>query len=530
MLVFYVSLLTYCLYVLIKYRNGLYMLQQNSYNVSNRYIKWIGKSIKKVFVSFDFLYVLVIPFYFILDINFFCLINMIFFLVLFYLEGSKIKKMQVKKPFVVTSRIKRLILTIFVIFLFLSLVICFNYNQNDILFYYLIYLCLSYMSYFVVFIANIINKPIEKCVYYYYKNMALKKLNDKSNLIKIGITGSYGKTSSKNILNEILNAKYNSFATPKSFNTPYGLMNAINNYLDKFDNVFIAEMGACKLGDIKELCDFIKPSYGIVTKIGEAHLETFKTLENITMEKMKLIESLPKDGIGILNADDERQVSYHIKNNCKIIWIGIDNKDKADVFAKNIKIDNLKMCFDVEFKNEESYHFETSILGRANIYNILSAIALGKALGVAICDMQRVVKYLKPTEHRLSIKKLGDITIIDDAFNSNPDGSKMALEVLDLMNGVKIIVTPGMIELGSKQYELNYLFGKYISEVCDYVILVGKAQTKPIYVGLIDNNYLRNKIYVINDVKESFEIINKIDGKNKFVLLENDLPDIFNEK
>lgn len=531
MLGFYVSLLTYFLYVLIRYRNGLYMLQQNSYNVSNRYIKWIGKNVKKVFVSWDFLYVLVIPFYFILDINFFYLINIMFFLFLFYLEGSKIKRMQVKKPFVVTSRIKRLVLTIFVIYLFLSLVIWFNYNQNDIVFYYLIYLFLSYMSYFVVFIANIINKPIEKCVYYYYyKNMALKKLNDKTNLIKIGITGSYGKTSSKNILNEILNAKYNSFATPKSFNTPYGLMNAINNYLDKFDNVFIAEMGACKIGDIKELCDFIKPSYGIVTKIGEAHLETFKSLENTTMEKMKLIESLPCDGIGILNADDERQVSYLIKNNCKIIWIGIDNIDKADVFARNIKIDNLKMSFDVEFKNKESYHFETSILGRANIYNILSAIALGRALGVAICDMQRVVKYLKPTEHRLSIKKLGNITIIDDAFNSNPDGSKMALEVLDLMKGVKVIVTPGMIELGSKQYELNYLFGKFISEVCDYVILVGKEQTKPIYEGLIDNNYLKDKIYVINDVKESFEIINKIDGKNKYVLLENDLPDIFNEK
>lgn len=530
MLGFYVSLLTYFLYVLIRYRNGLYMLQQNSYNVSNRYIKWIGKNVKKVFVSWDFLYVLVIPFYFILDINFFYLINIMFFLFLFYLEGSKIKRMQVKKPFVVTSRIKRLVLTIFVIYLFLSLVIWFNYNQNDIVFYYLIYLFLSYMSYFVVFIANIINKPIEKCVYYYYKNMALKKLNDKTNLIKIGITGSYGKTSSKNILNEILNAKYNSFATPKSFNTPYGLMNAINNYLDKFDNVFIAEMGACKIGDIKELCDFIKPSYGIVTKIGEAHLETFKSLENTTMEKMKLIESLPCDGIGILNADDERQVSYLIKNNCKIIWIGIDNIDKADVFARNIKIDNLKMSFDVEFKNKESYHFETSILGRANIYNILSAIALGRALGVTICDMQRVVKYLKPTEHRLSIKKLGNITIIDDAFNSNPDGSKMALEVLDLMKGVKVIVTPGMIELGSKQYELNYLFGKFISEVCDYVILVGKEQTKPIYEGLIDKNYLKDKIYVINDVKESFEIINKIDGKNKYVLLENDLPDIFNEK
>ena len=385
------------------------------------------------------------------------------------------------------------------------------------------------MSYFVVFIANIINKPIEKCVYYYYKNMALKKLNDKTNLIKIGITGSYGKTSSKNILNEILNAKYNSFATPKSFNTPYGLMNAINNYLDKFDNVFIAEMGACKIGDIKELCDFIKPSYGIVTKIGEAHLETFKSLENTTMEKMKLIESLPCDGIGILNADDERQVSYLIKNNCKIIWIGIDNIDKADVFARNIKIDNLKMSFDVEFKNKESYHFETSILGRANIYNILSAIALGRALGVTICDMQRVVKYLKPTEHRLSIKKLGNITIIDDAFNSNPVGSKMALDVLKEFKGRKIVITPGMVELGEKEEYYNNEFGKHMAKCTDIAILVGVKRSKPIEKGLLDAGFDSMNIYVVPDLDAATKKLAEITNVGDVVLFENDLPDNYNE-
>lgn len=530
MLSFYISLFSYILYVGTKYRNSLYMLQQNSYNTSNRYIKWITKNLKKVFISYDYLYFLLIPFYFIIDIKYFYLTITIFYLVLFHLERKKVKNIHVKKPFVVTSRIKRLIFTISVIYLLFGIIIALNFNLQSILIYYFVFVLLSYLSYFVVLIANIINKPIEKYVYYYYKNMALKRLNSKTDLIKIGITGSYGKTTSKNILNEILNTKYNSFATPKSFNTPYGLMNAINNNLDKFDNVFIAEMGACKIGDIQELCDFIKPQYGIVTKIGEAHLETFKNLENTTLEKMKLIESLPKNGIGVLNADDERQVNYHIKNKCHIIWIGINNTKKAEIFAKNIKIDKLKMSFDIEFKNKETYHFETPILGRANIYNILSAIALGNALGISITDMQKVVKYLKPTEHRLSIKKVNDITIIDDAFNSNPEGSKMALEVLSLMPGTKIIATPGMIELGSKQYELNYQFGKYISEVCDYVILVGEKQTIPIYEGLIKNNYQKNKIYVINDVKESFKIINQIEEKNKYVLLENDLPDIFNEK
>ena len=128
------------------------------------------------------------------------------------------------------------------------------------------------------------------------------------------------------------------------------------------------------------------------------------------------------------------------------------------------------------------------------------------------------------------MKKYNDkVTIIDDAFNSNPEGSKMALEVLDLMDGYKVIVTPGMIELGERQNDLNKEFGRYISDVADMVILVGEKQTKPILEGLIDKHYDRDKIFVINDVKDAFKLVCNIDNKNVYVLLENDLPDIFNE-
>ena len=148
---------------------------------------------------------------------------------------------------------------------------------------------------------------------------------------------------------------------------------------------------------------------------------------------------------------------------------------------------------------------------------------------MSIDELKRGVVQVKTIEHRLELKPYGTNYIIDDAYNSNPVGSKMALDVLGLMDGIKIVVTPGMIELGDKQYEANYNFGTYISEVADYVILVGKNQTKPIYDGLTKSKYKKDNIYVINDVKEAFPIMNKLSVKKTYILLENDLPDLFNE-
>lgn len=525
MTLFLISLIPYLIFTIFKTKKSLHMLQQNFYDDDNRYFKWILTNISKIAYESDILFVLITCTLFFeigVTIGAFIILYGIIFI------SYRKKKVVAKKPLVVTPRIKRLSFTMFLIYFIMIIPFIVNFSYDNLVYCYLLLGLVTYLNYFVVMTVNVINKPVEKCVYLHYKHQALKKLKS-MNIPVVGITGSYGKTSSKNIINDILNVKLNSFATPKSFNTPYGLINSVNNYLDKFNDIFIAEMGAFRIGEIKQNCKIVKPKYGIITSIGEAHLESFGSRENIMKGKFELIESLPSDGLAILNGDDEYQLKYKIKNNCNVKWIGIDNKD-VDLYATNIKLSGKGTTFDCIFKGDKKkYTFTTKLLGQHNVYNILSGILLGKELGLSIEELQRGVSSVKPIEHRLELKKYGNINIIDDAYNSNPVGSKMALEVLGLMEGLKIIVTPGMIELGPKQYELNHKFGEYISGICDYVILIGEKQTKPIYDGLIDNDYDKKKIFVLNDVRDAFPLMNRLATKDTYVLLENDLPDLFNE-
>jgi UDP-N-acetylmuramoyl-tripeptide--D-alanyl-D-alanine ligase len=528
MIYFILSIIPLLLYLIYRTKKALHMLQQNWYNDSFRYLKWIFNNYQKVFMELD-MYFLVFILGLFINNYLLMIIYPLFYILIFYFYFNKIKNEQSKKPLVITSRIKRLIFTTSIIYLVPILLIIINFDINNVAIYYLVLSMLVYVNYLFVLLANYLNIPAEKYVYFYYKTKALNKLKSMGNLGIIGITGSYGKTSSKNILNEILNVKFNSYATPKSFNTPYGLIITINNHLDKFNDFLVAEMGAFYRGEIKGMCDLVHPKYGILTKIGTAHLDTFGSQENIQLGKFELIESLPKDGIGILNGDDPLQVNYDLKHKCELVWIGITNK-KADVVAIDIKLSEKGTSFNVKFKGDKKeYPFETKLLGKANVYNILASIALGYKLGMSISQLQLGVKKVKATEHRLELKQYGKITIIDDAYNSNPDGAEMALEVLWMMPGKKIIVTPGMIELGTKQYELNMILGKQIAKVADEVILVGKEQTKPIFDGLMISEYDAKCIHIINDVKEAFPLIQKIQGKETYVLLENDLPDLFNE-
>ncbi|MBE6138927.1 MAG: UDP-N-acetylmuramoyl-tripeptide--D-alanyl-D-alanine ligase [Firmicutes bacterium] len=525
MTLFLISLIPYLIFTIFKTKKSFHMLQQNYYDDDNRYFKWILTNISRIAYENDILFVLITCTLFFeigVTIGSFIILYGIIFI------NYRKKKVIAKKPLVVTARIKRLSFTMFLMYFIMIIPFIVNFSYDNLVYCYLLLGLVTYLNYFVVMTANVINKPVEKCVYLHYRHQALKKLKS-MNIPVVGITGSYGKTSSKNIINDILNVKLNSFATPKSFNTPYGLINSVNNYLDKFNDIFIAEMGAFKIGEIKQNCKIVKPKYGIITSIGEAHLESFGSRENIMKGKFELIESLPSDGLAILNGDDEYQLKYKIKNNCNVKWIGIDNKD-VDLYATNIKLSGRGTTFDCVFKGDKNkYTFNTKLLGKHNVYNILSGILLGKELGLSIEELKRGVSSVKTIEHRLELKKYGNINIIDDAYNSNPVGSKMAVEVLGLMEGLKIIVTPGMIELGPKQYELNHKFGEYISQVCDYVILIGEKQTKPIYDGLIDNKFDKKKIFVLNDVRDAFPLMNRLATKNTYVLLENDLPDLFNE-
>ena len=521
-----------------KSKRSLHMLQQNLYNENNRYIKWVIKNIKD-FLSIDIILILIgiINLLLLDEVN--ILVHILLIVVMALILGviglnyrRTIKNDQNKKKLVVTARIKRLIFTTTLLYLIPLVVLGFALDNNNCILLTLIILSImTYLNEFVVFIAMIINVPIEKSVYLYYKTKAQRKIKNMSNLKIIGITGSYGKTSSKNILSDILNIKYNALPTPRNLNTFNGLIMTVNNHMDKFTDIFIAEMGAYVRGEIGRLCKLVKPKYGILTKIGTAHLESFGSQENIQRGKFELIESLPSDGFGVLNGDDPLQVSYKLKNKVKIIWIGIENKD-VDVYATNIKCSNKGTNFDVVFKGDDTkYHFETKLLGKHNVYNILASIACGREFDIKTEDLIKAVSGVRPVEHRLELKKISNFYMIDDAYNSNPVGAKSALDVLDMMPGKKIVVTPGMIELGKEEDKYNEIFGEQIAEVADYVILIGEKKTKPIKDGLINKKFDKDKIIVFNDVREAYPYIGKLAQKDEvYALFENDLPDTYNEK
>ena len=529
---FCISLIPFILLMIIDFKKSLHMAQQNLYNDDNRFLKWIIKDLKQFKTPTKCSIVVIITYLILiaLRLDSKIIVSIYFFLVclvIFIIKIKEEKASDTKIGLKITARVKRLIITnilLLVIFSFLlKLVPIFNLK-------YLLLFIYDFALNFIVIFSIIINKPVEKLVYLSYKTKAVNKLRQMNNLKVIGITGSYGKTSSKNILSDILNVKYNTLPSPKNFNTPYGLIITVNNYLDKFDDILIAEMGAYKVGEIKGLCELVKPKYGILTKIGTAHIEIFGSQENIQKGKFELIESLPHDGIGVLNADDELQRSYNLKNNCKIIWIGIESKD-VDVRATNIKTNNNGTTFDVIFKGDKNkYEFTTRLLGYNNIYNILASVALAKEFGLTIDQIKKAVLGVKSVEHRLELRQAGNITYIDDSYNSNPVGSKMALDVLGKMPGFKIVMTPGMIELGDKGYELNKKFGTYMLGNTDVVILVGEKITKPIRDGLKEVNYDDKNIYVVKTTKEAFGLVKSLTANREaYVLIENDLPDIYNE-
>lgn len=520
----YICVIIWLMYMYYRLKKSLHMLQQNLYDDDYRYFKWTIKNFSKIMLSFDLSQVFLIFFIlFIPDKNLGIaeILFLIIYILLFLRSFGLSYKEVIKKPLVVTARIKRLIVTI----LLITIIPSYFLIKSGINIY-LVLSFIGYFTYYIVLVACKLNIPVEKCVFLSFKRKAVNKLKNMTNLKVIGITGSYGKTSSKNILNEILNVKYNSITTKKNLNTPYGLIMTINNDLDKFDEVFIAEMGAYKIGEIKELCDLVKPKYGIITRIGKAHLELFGSQENIQKGKFELLEALPSDGVCVLNADDPLQVSYEPKNKVKRIWIGIDND--CDFRATNIKVSNKGSSFDLIIKGDKNkYKFETKLLGYANIYNILSAIALGYEFKISVNQLISAVKSVNPIEHRLELKRGNGVYYLDDAYNSNPVGAKMALDVLGMMPGYKIVVTPGMIELGSSEYKENYDFGCRIADVADEVILIGEKQTEAIKQGLESMGYDNKKIHIEEDVINAFPLINKLKRGETYVLLENDLPDIF---
>lgn len=387
----------------------------------------------------------------------------------------------------------------------------------------LILLLLFVLQPFLILLANGMNHPIEKKIDQYYIDDAARILREMPDLKIIGVTGSYGKTSVKYYLSALLSTQYNVLHTPGNYNTTLGVVRTIRENMKPFHEIFICEMGAREVGDIKEICDLVHPDYGIITSIGPQHLQSFHTIENIVSTKFELADAVPAAGKVFLNYDNE-----YIRNagtDKNTVSYGVTAKN-ADFRAYDIAVSPRGSSFKMKDESGKEYEFYTKLVGSHNVQNIAGAIAVAHTLGIPMEKLLYPVKQLESVPHRLQLVKQGDRILLDDAYNSNKNGFEAALDTLAMFKELRILLTPGMVELGEKQYDENKEVGVYAADKCDYAVLVGKEQTKPIQDGLLEAGFPENRMIPVDDLQEAFRMVNAIPGeKQKVILIENDLPD-----
>ena len=441
------------------------------------------------------------------------------------LRGKLLKNSKEKKPFRATARVKRLIFWLCVVLAGAAFLIWALFRPAGLsrVIYSLIPLFLPVW----VTLAALLAIPLEKLIYEAYFRDARNKLLANDRLIRIGITGSYGKTSTKFILREMLSQKYNVLATPDSYNTPMGITGIIRSRLTPAHQVFIAEMGARHPQDIRELCRLVHPTIGVLTSVGPQHLDTFKTIETIKNTKYDLIRALPEDGLAAFGNDDGIVTELYSATDKPKILAG---KEETDAWATDITVDGRGSSFLLHLRGQEPIPCTTLLLGRHNIANIVLSAALASKLGVTARQIQSAISQLKPVEHRLRIvTSAGGVTVIDDAFNTNPVSSKSALDVLKMFAPRRIIVTPGMVELGTDEAKYNRKFGEYMADCVDIALLVGKKHTEPIREGLLSKGFDAENIHSFNTLDEAVAALKTMTAEGDTVMYENDLPDSYAE-
>lgn len=434
-----------------------------------------------------------------------------------------------KKPLKYTNRLKRLLGTAAILAavpVLAGLMIWLDGGLSYLIYFLGGFFLTDFFAPLWVYLASFLMSPVERSIQEGFKNDARKRIANRPELKVVSITGSYGKTSTKFIISEILKQRFNVLASPSSYNTPMGLCIVVNEMMKPEHQVLVLEMGIRHPGDMEELCDIVQPDVGVVTTVGVAHLESMGSMDAIAREKGTMIERLKRDGIAVLNADDERVAGMAERAPGKVWRISVEGRQSADVTASNVQYGREGASFDVRDDTGEERRFKTKLLGEHNVSNILLGTAVGRALGLRLRQIAYAVERLEPIEHRLQLREEGPITVIDDAFNSNPVGARNAVEILGRFNeGRRIIVTPGMIELGERQFEENRTLGEHIADNVDLAILVGKQQTRPIQEGLRAKNFPADKLRIVDSLWDAQSFLKTYLKPGDVVLYENDLPD-----
>lgn len=515
----------------LSFKRDLMMFQQNSYR-AERYSRWLKKSGETT--SYPRLIAVFLALFSLAGFGVarFALICSIVFAII---VSVRLLKSKYKKPLVFTRRAIRLYVADFIITLLITgavvgMSFAGLFGPVEPLYSAAVILLIIYaFSHAVVFCSNFVLRPVENHINnQFYKNAA-HKLAAMSGLKIIGITGSYGKTSTKHYLHRILCEHFETLMTPGSFNTTLGVVRTVNEYLKPYHQAFIVEMGAKQNGDIKEICELVHPSVGIITAVGPQHLETFGSIENVRDTKFELVDALPASGIAVIN-NDYPEIANREVSNCNCIRYSCEDDPSADYRATDITYNPEGSRFTLVCPRGETIEFETRLLGQHNISNLTAAIAVALQMQVPLDKIKYAVSRIEPVEHRLSVRRIGSgLTILDDAFNSNPVGSSMALKVLANMKAERrIIITPGMIELGDRQYELNSEFGRQIAQVgIDYVAIVGQYNKDAITEGLSSAGRDVKDILYFDSFANANNWLIAFANRGDVVLIENDLPDTF---
>ncbi len=379
---------------------------------------------------------------------------------------------------------------------------------------------------YILFLAYAINEPFERVLRKRYLRLAVNKLKG-SKVVKIGITGSYGKTSVKEILKTLLSQKYRVLATPASYNTPLGIALTVK-HLDSTHDIFIAEMGARSRGDIKELAQMVKPEYGILTGVNNQHLETFGSIETTKDTKFELFENLSSGGVGFFSADNAGARELMERFGGEKYFAGTSGEDNL-VTASDIITDTRGTTFTLNFANGKSVKCNTVLLGKHSISNICLASAVAFKIGLTPKEIAAGINRLQSVGHRLELMPNNkNIVIIDDSYNSNVDGINAAMEVLDTFKGRKIVLTPGLVELGKMENVANFEFGRTLSSHADLVIVIGRHNAEMLIKGLLDGGMPRDNIKFAKSLNKGNALLNQIMMEGDVVLFENDLPDNYN--
>jgi UDP-N-acetylmuramoyl-tripeptide--D-alanyl-D-alanine ligase len=351
-----------------------------------------------------------------------------------------------------------------------------------------------------LFIAYAISSILEKIFFISFKQHAKSRLDTILGLQIVAITASYGKTSIKNFLYQVLKQKFSVYKTPRSVNTIGGILKDVNNDLPEETQIYIAEAGARERGDIEEIVQFLEPQYAIIGSVGEQHIEYFKTLDNIIHTKMEILRS-------------PRLVHGFVHESVPIL-----KYETVTEFPKNLEIvrsDLNGIWFDVTI-DDESYHFHAPVLGSFNAINLTAVILMAKELGMSIEEIKVALDSIEPVEHRLHLSRAGGKLILDDSFNGNLEGMLEACEISSTYEGRKVIVTPGLVESNS---ESNTQLAHKIEEIFDLIIITGELNAK-----LFDKVITKKRTIVLSDKSELQDTLAKETHVGDLILFANDAP------